>query len=58
MKFVSGTVIILALSFLAQYFYFIPKASLAAVLIVAACSLIDYEMFPVLWKSNSKCFPT
>lgn len=49
-----GTVIILALSFLAQYFYFIPKAALAAVLISAASSLIDYEIFPVLWKCNSK----
>ncbi|KAJ8953922.1 hypothetical protein NQ318_019162 [Aromia moschata] len=48
----SGTVIILALSFLAPYFYFIPKATLAAVLMTAGSSLIDYEIFPVLWKCN------
>ncbi|KAJ8977102.1 hypothetical protein NQ317_003656, partial [Molorchus minor] len=48
----SGTVIILALSFLAPYFYFIPKATLAAVLITAGSSLVDYEIFPVLWRCN------
>ncbi|XP_057666442.1 sodium-independent sulfate anion transporter-like [Diorhabda carinulata] len=47
----SGTVIVLALSFLAPYFFFIPKAALAAVLIVAVSSLFDYQIFPVLWKS-------
>lgn len=49
-----GTVIVLALSFLAPYFYFIPKAALAAVLITAVSSLFDYKIFPVLWRCNSK----
>ncbi|CAG9767176.1 unnamed protein product [Ceutorhynchus assimilis] len=48
----SGTVIILALSFLAPYFFYIPKATLAAVLIVAAYGLVDYEIFGTLWKCN------
>lgn len=48
----SGSVIILALSVLAPHFYFIPKATLAAVLITAGSSLVDYEIFPVLWKCN------
>lgn len=48
----SGTIIILALSFLTPYFYYIPKATLAAVLITAVLSLIDVAIIPVLWKIN------
>ncbi|KAL3274391.1 hypothetical protein HHI36_015786 [Cryptolaemus montrouzieri] len=48
----SGTVIILALSFLTPYFFFIPKATLAAVLISAVLSMIEYEILPVLWRTN------
>ncbi|XP_076258857.1 sodium-independent sulfate anion transporter-like isoform X2 [Rhynchophorus ferrugineus] len=50
--FYSGSVIILALSFLAPYFFYIPKATLAAVLIVAASSLIDYNILKILWRCN------
>ncbi|KAG5882266.1 hypothetical protein JTB14_014963 [Gonioctena quinquepunctata] len=52
----SGSVIVLALSFLAPYFRFIPKSTLAAVLITAASSLLDYEIYPVLWKTNKVDF--
>ncbi|XP_072400831.1 sodium-independent sulfate anion transporter-like isoform X3 [Diabrotica undecimpunctata] len=52
----SGTVIILALSFLAPYFFFIPKAALGAVLITAVSSLFDYAIFPVLWGCSKVDF--
>ncbi|CAH1236511.1 unnamed protein product [Diabrotica balteata] len=52
----SGTVIVFALSFLAPYFYYIPKAVLAAVLITAVSSLLDYKILPVLWKCNKVDF--
>ncbi|KAL1489155.1 hypothetical protein ABEB36_014096 [Hypothenemus hampei] len=52
----SGLVIIFALSFLAPFFFYIPRASLASVLIVAASSLIDYEIFLILWKSSKPDF--
>ncbi|XP_074034842.1 sodium-independent sulfate anion transporter [Leptinotarsa decemlineata] len=52
----SGSVIILALSFLAPYFRYIPKSTLAAVLITAASSLLDYQIFPVLWRTNKMDF--
>ncbi|XP_048519697.1 sodium-independent sulfate anion transporter [Dendroctonus ponderosae] len=52
----SGAVIILALSILAPYFFYIPKATLAAILIVAASSLIDYEIFPTLWRCSKVDF--
>ncbi|CAH0563787.1 unnamed protein product, partial [Brassicogethes aeneus] len=48
----SASVIMLALSLLTPYFYYIPKATLAAVLITAASSLIDYEIFPKLWRTD------
>ncbi|XP_050509947.1 sodium-independent sulfate anion transporter-like isoform X1 [Diabrotica virgifera virgifera] len=48
----SGTVIVFALSLMAPYFYYIPKAVLAAVLITAVSSLLDYKILPILWKCN------
>ncbi|RZC33730.1 Sulfate transp and/or STAS domain containing protein, partial [Asbolus verrucosus] len=48
----SGTVILLALSFLTPYFYYIPRSTLAAVLISAIITMIDYEILPKLWRCN------
>ncbi|CAH1376845.1 unnamed protein product [Tenebrio molitor] len=48
----SGTVILLALSFLTPYFYYIPRATLAAVLISAIMTMFDYQIFPKLWRCN------
>ncbi|XP_044253545.1 sodium-independent sulfate anion transporter-like [Tribolium madens] len=48
----SGTVILLALSFLTPYFYYIPRSTLAAILISAIITMFDYEIFPKLWKCN------
>lgn len=44
----------LALSFLTPYFYYIPKASLAAVLISAVIFMIDWSIITVLWKGSSE----
>ena len=49
----SGTVILLALSFLTPYFYYIPRSTLAAVLIAAIVTMFDYKIFPKLWKCSS-----
>ncbi|XP_045477388.1 sodium-independent sulfate anion transporter-like [Harmonia axyridis] len=48
----SGTIIILALRFLTPYFSFIPKATLAAVLISAVSTMIEFPLLPVLWRTN------
>jgi sodium-independent sulfate anion transporter 11 len=45
-------VILLALSFLTPYFYYIPRATLAAVLISAIMTMFDYQIFPKLWRCN------
>jgi len=52
--FFPGTMIILALSILAPYFYYIPRTTLAAVLISAVSFMIDWKILKTLWKCNSK----
>nr|CAD7440335.1 unnamed protein product [Timema bartmani] len=48
----TGVLILLALSLLTPYFYFIPKASLAAVIICAVIFMIEYEVVQPMWKSS------
>lgn len=48
----AGTIILLALTFLTPYFYYVPKATLSAVLISAVLFMIDYEIIPKLWSTN------
>ncbi|ODM99088.1 Sodium-independent sulfate anion transporter [Orchesella cincta] len=46
----TGIIVILALSFLTPSFYWIPKASLSAVIIAAVIFMIDYEAVIPMWK--------
>ncbi|XP_015596315.1 sodium-independent sulfate anion transporter [Cephus cinctus] len=50
----TGILILLALSLLTPYFYFIPKASLAAVIICAVIFMIEYEVVKPMWRSSRK----
>ncbi|EEB10996.1 sulfate transporter, putative [Pediculus humanus corporis] len=50
----TGVIIILALSTLTPYFFYIPKASLAAVIICAVIFMIEYEVLKPMWKSSKK----
>lgn len=50
----TGVLIILALSLLTPYFYYIPKASLAAVIISAVIYMIEYEVVKLMWRSSKK----
>lgn len=45
---------LLALSFLTPYFYYIPRATLAAVLITAVMFMIDVKIIKLLWKGSSQ----
>ncbi|CAD1473052.1 unnamed protein product [Heterotrigona itama] len=45
-----GTMTLLALSFLTPYFYYIPRSTLAAVLISAVIFIIDLKIVRLLWK--------
>lgn len=48
----TGLLILLALSLLTSTFYFIPKASLAGLIITAMFSMIDFAIFGRLWRNN------
>lgn len=50
----TGALILLALSLLTPYFYYIPKASLAAVIICAVIFMIEYEVVKPMWRSSRK----
>lgn len=50
----TGALILLALSLLTPYFYYIPKASLAAVIICAVIFMIEYEVVQPMWRSSRK----
>jgi MFS superfamily sulfate permease-like transporter len=50
----TGVLILLALGLLTPYFYFIPKAALAAVIICAVIFMIEYEVVKPMWKSSRK----
>ncbi|XP_050345904.1 sodium-independent sulfate anion transporter-like [Nymphalis io] len=48
----TGILVLLSLSLLTPYFYFIPKASLAAVVICAVIFMIEYEVVKPMWRSR------
>ncbi|XP_068211653.1 sodium-independent sulfate anion transporter-like isoform X2 [Palaemon carinicauda] len=49
---VTGVMVLLALCFLTPAFYFIPKATLASVIICAVLHMVDYEIILPLWRSK------
>jgi MFS superfamily sulfate permease-like transporter len=44
----------MALLFLKQYFFYIPKAALAAVIIAAVIFLVEVRVVKPMWKTNSE----
>lgn len=53
---ISVTLIVLTLLFLTKLFYFLPKAMLASVIMVAVMGLIDYKEAIHLWRSDRTDF--
>lgn len=53
---VSAAVIALTLLFLTPLFYFMPRATLAAIIIVAVAGLIDIKEAAFLWKVDRRDF--
>lgn len=47
-----GSIVILALMYLTPYFAFIPKATLAAVIIAAVIFMIQYNVVIPMWRSK------
>ncbi|XP_045515513.1 sodium-independent sulfate anion transporter-like [Pieris brassicae] len=50
----NSLLIILSLTTLTSTFYYIPKASLAGLIITAMLSMIDYNMFGRLWTHSKR----
>lgn len=50
----TGLLILLALSLLTSTFYYIPKASLAGLIITAVFSMMEYTIFIRLWKTSKR----
>jgi len=48
-----GIMALLALSFLTPYFYYIPRATLSAILICAVVFVIDLRIIKSLWRGCS-----
>lgn len=53
-NFYIGLVVVLALSFLTEYFSFIPRAVLAAILISAVIFQVQYQIVIPMWRSKRK----
>ncbi|XP_046406386.1 sodium-independent sulfate anion transporter-like isoform X3 [Ischnura elegans] len=51
-----GTLIMLALGFLTPYFYYIPRATLSAVLICAVMFMADFGIYKKLWQTSKQDF--
>lgn len=50
---ITGTLVLLSLGLLTQVFYFIPKSTLASVVISSMIYLIEVEAVVTIWKSKS-----
>ena len=50
----TGLVVILCLAFLMPYCAFIPRASLAAVILTAVIFSLEYEVVRPIWSSKSR----
>ena len=48
-----GGVVVLALAVLTPSFHYIPKTSLAAIIISAVLTMVDYRSVYVLWRVRS-----
>ncbi len=54
----AALVVILVLLFLTPYFYYLPNATLAAIIMVSVFGLIDFRKAGMLWKNDRLDFYT
>jgi len=48
----TGILVLLSLSFLTSTFYFIPKATLAGVIVSAMFYMVEYHIIGILWRTK------
>lgn len=53
---ISAVLIIITLLFLTDYFYYLPKAVLSAIIMVAVYGLIDFKEARNLWRTDKRDF--
>ena len=51
---ITGAVVLIALAFITPAFYFIPKAALAAIIIMALVRMINIQSIANLWIIRSR----
>ena len=51
-----ASLVLLAITVLTPYFFFIPKSCLAAVIICAVIFMVEVHLVKLVWKSKSKYF--
>ncbi|XP_030558514.1 sodium-independent sulfate anion transporter [Drosophila novamexicana] len=51
---VTGALVLMALAFLTQTFYYIPKSTLAALIIAAMISLVELERISEMWNAKKR----
>ncbi|KAH8277858.1 hypothetical protein KR018_008769, partial [Drosophila ironensis] len=51
---ITGALVLMALAFLTQTFFYIPKCTLAAIIIAAMISLVELHKVRDMWKSKKK----
>ena len=50
----TGILVLISLQFLTPYLYYIPKASLAAVIIAAVVFMVEFHVVKPMWRTKSK----
>ena len=50
----AASLVLLAITVLTPYFFFIPKSCLAAVIICAVIFMVEGHLVKMVWKSKSK----
>ncbi|XP_065220315.1 sodium-independent sulfate anion transporter-like isoform X1 [Planococcus citri] len=52
----TGLLVLMALGFLTSLFYFIPKATLAGLIIVAMIFMVEYSTISLIWRTKRQDF--
>lgn len=53
---VTGALVLMTLAFLTTTFAYIPKATLAAIIIAAMFFMVEYETIGEIWRAKSECY--
>ena len=51
----TGGLVLIALALLTPWFYFIPNAALAGVIIMAVLDMVSFQLLKRLWRVKRKC---